>query len=66
MSNTVLELRGITKIFPGVKALNKVQFDLREGEIHALMGENGAGKSTFIKVIMGVHQAEEGEMYLNG
>ena len=66
MSKTVLELRGITKIFPGVKALNKVQFDLREGEIHALMGENGAGKSTFIKVIMGVHQAEEGEMLLDG
>lgn len=66
MGNAVLELRGITKIFPGVKALNKVQFDLYPGEIHALMGENGAGKSTFIKVIMGVHQAEEGEMFLNG
>ena len=66
MTKPILELRGITKIFPGVKALNKVQFDLRAGEIHALMGENGAGKSTFIKVIMGVHQAEEGEMYLDG
>ena len=66
MSKPILELHGITKIFPGVKALNKVQFDLYPGEIHALMGENGAGKSTFIKVIMGVHQAEEGEMFLNG
>ena len=66
MSESILELHGITKIFPGVKALNKVQFDLRPGEIHALMGENGAGKSTFIKVIMGVHQAEEGEMLLHG
>ena len=66
MAQTILELRGITKIFPGVKALNNVQFDLRPGEIHALMGENGAGKSTFIKVIMGVHQAEEGEMFLDG
>ena len=66
MSETVLELRNITKIFPGVRALDKVQFDLRPGEIHALMGENGAGKSTFIKVITGVHQAEEGEMFLNG
>ena len=66
MADNILELRGITKIFPGVKALNNVQFDLRPGEIHALMGENGAGKSTFIKVIMGVHQAEEGEMYLDG
>lgn len=66
MADTILELRGITKIFPGVRALDKVQFDLRPGEIHALMGENGAGKSTFIKVIMGVHQAEEGEMLLDG
>jgi rhamnose transport system ATP-binding protein len=66
MSEPILQLRNITKIFPGVKALNKVQFDLRPGEIHALMGENGAGKSTFIKVIMGVHRAEEGEMLLYG
>ena len=65
-SEYVLELKGITKIFPGVKALNKVQFQLRPGEVHALMGENGAGKSTFIKVITGVHKAEEGEMFLNG
>ena len=62
----ILELKGITKIFPGVKALNNVQFQLRRGEVHALMGENGAGKSTFIKVITGVHAAEEGHMYLNG
>ncbi len=62
----ILELKGITKIFPGVKALNNVHFQLRRGEIHALMGENGAGKSTFIKVITGVHAAEEGQMFLNG
>lgn len=66
MSETILELHGITKIFPGVKALDQVHFELKAGEIHALMGENGAGKSTFIKVIMGVHQAEEGEMLLDG
>lgn len=66
MSEYVLELKNITKIFPGVKALNRVQFQLKPGEVHALMGENGAGKSTFIKVITGVHKAEEGEMYLNG
>lgn len=66
MSKYILELRGITKIFPGVKALNNVQFQLKPGEIHALMGENGAGKSTFIKVITGVHKAEEGEIYLDG
>ena len=66
MSEYILELKGITKIFPGVKALNNVQFQLKKGEVHALMGENGAGKSTFIKVITGVHKAEEGEMFLNG
>ncbi|WML27315.1 sugar ABC transporter ATP-binding protein [Neobacillus sp. OS1-33] len=66
MSEFVLELKGITKTFPGVKALDNVHFQLRPGEIHALMGENGAGKSTFIKVITGVHQPDEGEIYLNG
>jgi rhamnose transport system ATP-binding protein len=62
----VLELKGITKVFPGVKALDDVYFKLKPGEIHALMGENGAGKSTFIKVITGVHRPEEGEVLLNG
>ena len=66
MSEYILELKGITKIFPGVKALNNVHFQLKPGEVHALMGENGAGKSSFIKVITGVHKAEEGEMFLNG
>jgi len=62
----ILELQGITKVFPGVKALDNVHFQLKKGEIHALMGENGAGKSTFIKVITGVHEPEEGEIFLNG
>ena len=62
----ILELKGITKIFPGVKALDNVQFQLRRGEVHALMGENGAGKSTFIKAITGVHQPEEGHIYFDG
>ena len=66
MSEYVLELSGITKIFPGIKALDRVDFQLKPGEIHALMGENGAGKSTFIKVITGVHHAEEGTMKLDG
>ncbi|MDD2533265.1 MAG: sugar ABC transporter ATP-binding protein [Eubacteriales bacterium] len=66
MSEYILELQGITKIFPGVKALNKVHFQLKAGQIHALMGENGAGKSTFIKVITGVHQPEAGEIFLRG
>lgn len=66
MSDFVLELKAITKTFPGVKALDNVQFQLRAGEIHALMGENGAGKSTFIKIITGVHSPDEGEIYVNG
>jgi putative multiple sugar transport system ATP-binding protein len=52
---TVLEMRGITKVFPGVKALNNVHLDVRKGEIHALVGENGAGKSTLMKVLSGVY-----------
>lgn len=66
MDNVVLELKNITKRFPGVTALNNVQFELRKGEIHALMGENGAGKSTLIKVITGVHKPDEGQIFVNG
>ncbi|KMK75075.1 sugar ABC transporter ATP-binding protein [Alkalihalobacillus pseudalcaliphilus] len=66
MSDYVLELRNITKEFPGVKALDDVHFQLKPGEIHALMGENGAGKSTFIKVITGVHQPNKGDMFVRG
>ena len=62
----VLEMRGICKYFPGVRALQDVDFTLREGEIHALMGENGAGKSTLIKVLTGVHIKDGGEIYLKG
>ena len=64
--NAVLELRGICKYFPGVKALENVDFTLREGEIHALMGENGAGKSTLIKVLTGVYEKDGGEIYIKG
>ena len=63
---TVLELRGISKAFPGVQALADVHFDLRPGEIHGLMGENGAGKSTFIKIITGVHDPDSGQVLLDG
>ena len=66
MSDYILELKDITKIFPGVRALDKVSFQLKHGEIHALMGENGAGKSTFIKVITGVHLPNEGQIYIDG
>lgn len=64
--NAVLEMRGICKYFPGVKALQNVDFCLREGEVHALMGENGAGKSTLIKVLTGVYEKEEGQIFLKG
>ena len=63
---SLLEMRGIYKSFPGVKALRNVDFTLREGEIHALMGENGAGKSTLIKVLTGVHVKDGGEIYIKG
>ena len=62
----VLTMRGICKIFPGVKALNNVNFTLRKGEIHALMGENGAGKSTLIKVLTGVYEKDAGSIEIEG
>ena len=66
MSDYILELKDVVKTFGGVRALNGVKFQLKKGEIHALMGENGAGKSTFIKVITGVHQPDSGTMLLEG
>ena len=62
----VLELRGITKRFPGVLANDHVDFDLRRGEVHALLGENGAGKSTLIKVITGAHRPDAGTIEFAG
>lgn len=60
----ILQMTGICKSFPGVRALQNVDFTLREGEIHALMGENGAGKSTLIKVLTGVYSKDSGNIYL--
>ncbi len=62
----LLTARGISKVFPGVKALDAVDFTLRAGEIHAVMGENGAGKSTLIKILSGDQPADAGETLLDG
>ena len=62
----LLEMKGISKSFPGVKALQNVNLQLKAGEVHALLGENGAGKSTLIKVLGGIYHAEEGEIFIDG
>ncbi len=62
----LLAVSGLSKSFPGVRALDNVRFDLRPGEVHALMGENGAGKSTLMKIIAGIYQRDTGEIQLDG
>jgi len=67
MEQTVLlEMKHVSKLFPGVKALDDVHFEAKAGEVHALLGENGAGKSTLIKVLGGIHQPDSGEIFIDG
>ena len=66
MAEYKLELKGVCKSFPGVKALDDVQLSLRPGTVHALMGENGAGKSTLMKCLFGIYKMDRGEIFLDG
>ena len=66
MSNVLLEMKDITKTFPGVHALDHFSFNLCAGEVHALVGENGAGKSTLMKILYGVYAPDEGEIFIEG
>ncbi|HRY54549.1 MAG TPA: ATP-binding cassette domain-containing protein, partial [Spirochaetia bacterium] len=61
-----VEMRAITKVFPGVKALDDVSIQVRPGSVHALMGENGAGKSTLMKCLFGIYEPDEGQIVLGG
>src|SRR5215208_5049586 len=62
----VLEIRGVTKSFPGVKALDNVSFSVGKGEVVGLIGENGAGKSTVLKVLNGIYHPDAGSVFVNG
>ena len=66
MAEYKLELKGVSKSFPGVKALDNVQLSLRPGSVLALMGENGAGKSTLMKCLFGIYHMDSGEIYIDG
>ena len=64
--HTLVEMKNITKKFPGVIALNNISFTIEAGEVHILLGENGAGKSTLMKILSGVYEPTEGEIIIEG
>lgn len=66
VQDEIVKMEGISKEFPGVKALSGVNLTLKKGEVHAIVGENGAGKSTLIKILMGAYQKDEGKIYIEG
>ncbi|MDD2396337.1 MAG: ATP-binding cassette domain-containing protein, partial [Sphaerochaeta sp.] len=66
MPDALLEVTNLTKIFPGIRALDEVKLSLRSGEVHALIGENGAGKSTLVKILTGVYIPTGGKILLEG
>ena len=66
MGDFILEVRDVSKIFPGVRALDQVSLRIRKGEIHALVGENGAGKSTLMKILNGNYKKDAGSIYIDG
>ena len=66
MNDILLEMKNISKSFPGVRALDDVSLKVRRGTVHALMGENGAGKSTLMKCLFGIYHADSGEIFLEG
>src|SRR5438034_7837771 len=65
-STRLLQMRGVSKRFPGVVALDAVDFDVRAGEVHVLLGENGAGKSTLMKILSGAYRKDAGEIAIDG
>ncbi len=66
MSEYILEARGVSKSFPGVKALDDIQLSVRKGKVHVIMGENGAGKSTLMKILIGIYEPDSGEVLFDG
>ena len=64
MRETMIEMRGISKAFPGVQALRDCSLEVYQGEVHALLGENGAGKSTLMKILTGIYQADAARSFL--